>query len=162
MLRLKLQIEEFGTFIDLPEEIGGSDILKVELESLKDKLATKIVSNEALAREGVMLRAEVLILRERNKTAIGRCAAKQNENDSLCNMHTSQRMEIEIYDKQIKEARTANKVLKADKDKLRQKLYVKYYPTDGQIKAEKERDYLQTKLDILEARKAEAIEHLRL
>jgi regulator of replication initiation timing len=150
MLRIELQIEGGAVVIGLPEEsTDSSDTLKVELESLKDELAMKQVSNEALAREGDELRAEVLLLREQNKTAIGRCAAKQDENDCLRDMHTSQRIEIEIYAKQIKEAETANRMLKVDNDKLRERLYVKYYPADVLIKAEKERDDLQTKLNNL-------------
>ncbi len=87
---------------------------------------------------------------------------RQNENDCLRDTHTSQRMEIETCVKQIKEIKSTNRALKADNANLKQRLYAKYYPTDGQIKAEKERDELQTRFDILEARKAEAIEHLRL
>jgi SMC interacting uncharacterized protein involved in chromosome segregation len=77
-------------------------------------------------------------------------------------MNTSQRMEIETCVKQIKEVKATIRMLKADRDKLKQQCYVKYYPADALIKARKERDELQMKLDTLEARKAEAIEHLRL
>jgi regulator of replication initiation timing len=150
MLRIELQIDGGAVVIYPPEEIN-SETLKVELGSLKDELAMKQVSNDALALEGDELRADVLLLRTRNKTAIERCATKQRENDNLRNMHTSQRMEIESHAKQIKEAKTANKMLKIENDKMREKLYVKYYPADALIKARKERDELQMKLDTLEA-----------
>ncbi len=128
MLRIELRIEEGTIVFDTPEEVTTiSETLKVELETL----------------------------RERNKTAIGRCAIKQNENTRLCDMHTSQREEIEILKRRIESVEITNRMLKADKDKLRQQLYVKYYPTAALIKAEKERDELQTRLDILEARKAD-------
>ncbi len=135
MLRIELRIEEGATVLNTPEEVTTiSETLKVELESLK----------------------------ERNKTAIGRCAMKQYENTRLRYIHTSQRQEIKAFKKRIEEIESADRMLKADNANLKRKLFVKYYPTDGQIKAEKERDELQMKLDILEARKAEAIEHLRL
>lgn len=149
MLRIELH-GEGAVVIDLPEEVTNSETLKVELESLKDELEMERVSNKALSQEGDELRAEVLILRERNKIAIGRCATKEYKITCLRSMHTSQRMEIETCVKQIKEAKTANRTLKADRDNLKQKCYVKYYPTDGQIKAEKERDELQMKLDTLD------------
>jgi len=141
MLRIELQIEQGAIVISSLEE---------STDSLKDELEMERASNEALAREGVRLRAEVLLLKERNKTAIGRCIMKQNENDCLRDMHTSQRMEIETCVKQIKEVEIINRMLKADKDKLRQKLFVKYYPTDALIKVKKERDELQMKLDTLD------------
>ena len=153
MLKVELQIEEGSIVINPSEESA---------DSLKDELEMERVSNKALAREGDKLQAEITILKERNKTAVGRCVTKQEENDRLCDMHTSQRREIETYVKQIKEAKATIRLLKYYKDKLKQQPFAKYYPTDGQLEAEKERDELQTRLDILEARKAEAIEHLRL
>ena len=163
MLRIELRIEEGAIVFDTPKEVATiSETLKVELESLKERNKTAIGRCATKQNENDCLRAEVLILKERNKTAIGRCAMKQNENDWSREINTSQRKEIKAFKRQIIEIESTNRILKADNDKLKQQLYVKYYPTDGQIKAEKERDELQTRLDILEARKAEAIEHLRL
>jgi regulator of replication initiation timing len=61
---------------------------------------------------------------------------------------------IDLLQNRIEEIKRTNsctnRMLKVDNDKLRERLYVKYYPADVLIKAEKERDDLQTKLDNLE------------
>lgn len=142
-----------------------------EVASLKDALEMKQVSNDAIDKEAGELRTEIADLKERNKTALGRCASKQRDIDQLDDICKEYRQERDTLKKEIKrtqaeltaetvlttracEQRDDNKdalkqtditirMLRADKNTLKEKLYVKHYPLEGQIKAEEERDRLQ-------------------
>jgi septation ring formation regulator EzrA len=139
--RLKTENEDLDkrlhSMYDLfTEAADAGDKARAEATSLQDALDMERVSNEGLSKEAHALRAEVQELERLNTAAVNRCAEKQRELNQL----------TEHNKKELKEADIMVDILRADCCTLRQKLYVKSYPSEDLIKADKELDQFKATL----------------
>jgi chromosome segregation ATPase len=145
---LERRLKEMYTLYLKAEDLGSE--ARDEVASLKDALEMKQVSNDAIDKEAGGLREEVAELKERNKTALGRCASTQRDIDQWDDICKEYRQEVKILKHKLETFETSYRMVEADRNALQQRLYAEHYPLEGQIKAEKERDALQEKVDTLQ------------